>query len=110
MVRCITAILARLRQDRVASRVGSNPLATFLFGALAFGHLTADCQAQENYPARPITVIVPFAAGGPTDIVARIVKSRMSRNLGQPVLVENVVGAGGTTATIRAMRSPVLLQ
>ncbi|MGE0749572.1 MAG: tripartite tricarboxylate transporter substrate binding protein BugD [Variibacter sp.] len=61
--------------------------------------------AQAAYPTRPITVIVPFAAGGPTDTVTRIVGEHMSRTLGQQLVVENVVGAGGTTASTRAMRA-----
>jgi putative tricarboxylic transport membrane protein len=61
--------------------------------------------AQAAYPSRPITVIVPFAAGGPTDTITRIVGEHMSRTLGQQMVVENVVGAGGTTATTRAKRA-----
>jgi tripartite-type tricarboxylate transporter receptor subunit TctC len=61
--------------------------------------------AQSNYPNKDITIIVPFAAGGPTDVVARIVGKRMSRTLGQLVVIENVVGSGGTTAGIRAAKS-----
>ena len=61
--------------------------------------------AQSDYPRRPITVIVPFAAGGPTDVVARIVGDHMSRTLGQQLLVENIVGAAGTTASTRAARA-----
>jgi tripartite-type tricarboxylate transporter receptor subunit TctC len=71
--------------------------------ALAFNSHVAFAQA--NYPARPITLIVPFAAGGPTDIVARIVGEHMGRTLGQQLVIENVVGAGGTTATVRAAQS-----
>ena len=52
--------------------------------------------AQAAYPNKPITVIVPFAAGGPTDVVARLVGEHMSRTLGQQLVVENVGGAGGT--------------
>lgn len=52
--------------------------------------------SAEGYPTRPITVIVPFSAGGPTDTVARLVAESMTRTLGQQVLVENVGGAGGT--------------
>jgi tripartite-type tricarboxylate transporter receptor subunit TctC len=63
--------------------------------------LTAPALAQ-SYPTRPITMIVPFAAGGPTDIIARIVAEPMSRILGQQVVVENVAGAGGTTGITRA--------
>src|SRR5437588_3553576 len=55
----------------------------------------------QAYPARPITVIVPFAAGGPTDTIARIMAERMGRHLGQTVVVENVAGAGGTIAGMR---------
>jgi tripartite-type tricarboxylate transporter receptor subunit TctC len=62
-------------------------------------------QAQGSYPQRPITMIVPFAAGGPTDIIARIVGEHMSRTLGQQIVVENVAGAGGTTGITRAAQS-----
>ena len=55
-----------------------------------------------GYPERPITLIVPFAAGGSTDTVARIVGDHMAKSLGQPIIVENVPGAGGTTAINRA--------
>jgi len=57
------------------------------------------------YPERPITLIVPFAAGGPTDVVARIVGEHMSRTLGQQIVVENVAGAGGTTGSTRAAQA-----
>jgi len=71
-------------------------------GALAFcTHLAV---AQE-YPTRPITVIVPFAPGGPVDTISRIVTEHMSRTLGQPIVIENVAGAGGTTGSTRAMRA-----
>lgn len=74
-------------------------------GAFAMiGAATAPVQAQE-YPTRPITMIVPFAAGGPTDVVARLVGENMSKTLGQPIIIENVVGAGGTTGSIRAARA-----
>lgn len=61
--------------------------------------------AQSDYPTRPITVIIPFAAGGPTDTIARIVTEHMARTLGKAIVIENVVGAGGTTAATRAARS-----
>jgi tripartite-type tricarboxylate transporter receptor subunit TctC len=61
--------------------------------------------AAQDYPTRPITVIVPFAAGGPTDVIARIVADNMSKTLGQSLVIENVVGAGGTTGATRAMRA-----
>jgi len=64
-----------------------------------------DARAQD-YPTRMATVIVPFAAGGPADITGRIVADIFSRYLGQKFVVENVVGAGGTTGAIRAARAP----
>jgi tripartite-type tricarboxylate transporter receptor subunit TctC len=66
----------------------------------------ASAAAEASYPVKSITMIVPFAAGGPTDVVARIVADSMSVTLGQPIIIENVVGSGGTTAVIRAKRSP----
>ena len=59
----------------------------------------------ESYPSRPITVIVPFAAGGPTDVIARILAQHMRATLGQTVVVENVPGANGTIGVGRAARS-----
>src|SRR3954447_15506817 len=59
----------------------------------------------ENYPARTVTIIVPFAAGGPADITARIVADIFSRHLGQKFVVENVGGAGGTIGALRAARA-----
>lgn len=64
--------------------------------------LSGAAQAQA-YPDRPITMIVPFAAGGPTDIIARIVGDHMSKTLGKQVVIENVAGAGGTTGITRAL-------
>jgi tripartite-type tricarboxylate transporter receptor subunit TctC len=72
--------------------------------ALAILAGTAGATAQ-SYPSRPITMIAPFAAGGVTDIVARIVSERMKTSLGQPVIVENVGGAGGTLGVTRLHRA-----
>src|SRR4029453_3201281 len=66
---------------------------------------SAGLAAAQDYPTRPITIIVPFAAGGPTDVIARIVADNMSKTLGQQLVIENVVGAGGTTASTRAKRA-----
>jgi tripartite-type tricarboxylate transporter receptor subunit TctC len=100
----------------MTSRTGTETLVNFirilwttrvaalgLFGLL-LAPTTGLCRPQ--YPVRAITVIVPFAAGGPTDIVARIVSTHMATTLGQQIIIENVVGSGGTTAAIRAKRSP----
>ncbi|WP_082987949.1 Bug family tripartite tricarboxylate transporter substrate binding protein [Bordetella bronchialis] len=62
--------------------------------------------AAGAYPARPIVLIVPFAAGGPTDVLARVIAEGMSKDLGQPIIVENTPGAGGTVGTARAARMP----
>ena len=62
-------------------------------------------QAQP-FPSKPVTILVPFAAGGITDIVARVVGERMKTALGQSVIIENVGGAGGTIAVSRLHRSP----
>ena len=59
----------------------------------------------QSYPNRPVTIIVPFAPGGASDVVGRIVADYLSRALGQQFVIENVAGAGGTTGTIRAMRA-----
>ncbi|AMA56616.1 MULTISPECIES: tripartite tricarboxylate transporter substrate binding protein BugD [unclassified Bradyrhizobium] len=75
--------------------------------AAAFASLCtfiAPVEAQ-TYPTRSITMIVPFAAGGPTDVISRIVTGHMAQTLGQSIIIENVVGAGGTTATTRAARA-----
>ena len=75
-----------------------------LVALASLGTLAAPAEAQ-TYPTRSITMIVPFAAGGPTDVVARIVTAHMAQTLGQGIIIENVVGAGGTTATTRAARA-----
>src|SRR5436190_23746096 len=76
-----------------------------IFAGLAAGMLGGGAQAQ-TYPSRPITIVVPFAAGGPTDALARAISERMRVSLGQPILIENVTGAGGSIGVSRAVRSP----
>src|SRR5689334_8425309 len=63
--------------------------------------LCAAAAGAQDYPARSITVVVPFPAGGPSDVVARIVTDRMSKLLGQTLVIENVGGAGGTIGSGR---------
>jgi tripartite-type tricarboxylate transporter receptor subunit TctC len=67
--------------------------------------LCADAFAQ-SYPARPVRMIVPFAAGGPTDVIARVVAQKLSETWGQQVYTENIPGAGGNTGVALAARSP----
>src|SRR5258708_22632976 len=57
-----------------------------------------------DYPTRPITIIVPFPAGGPVDTLARLLAEPMRRSLGQPLVIENVGGAGGSIAAARVAR------
>jgi tripartite-type tricarboxylate transporter receptor subunit TctC len=77
-------------------------LAAVFAGLVALG---ASAASAQDFPTRNITLIVPFAAGGPTDTISRIVGEHMSRTLGQQIVIENVVGAGGTTGSTRAMRA-----
>jgi tripartite-type tricarboxylate transporter receptor subunit TctC len=61
--------------------------------------------SAQTYPDRPITLIVPYAAGGPSDVLGRLIGQSLSQSLGQTVLIENVGGAGGTTGAARAARA-----
>src|SRR5262249_1456665 len=70
-------------------------------GAAALPGISRIASAQA-YPARPVTIVVPFAAGASTDVSARIVGEYMARTLGQQFIIENVPGAGGTTGSTRA--------
>lgn len=78
---------------------------TVFAAALAATVAAMPVSAQTKYPERPITMVVAFAAGGPTDIIARIVGDHMSKTLGQQIVIENAAGAGGTTATARVATS-----
>lgn len=77
---------------------------TSIIAALAFAAMGATAVAQ-SYPTQPVTIIVPFTAGGPTDTVTRLIAQSMSRELGQQVVVENVGGAGGTLGAARAAQA-----
>src|SRR6478735_6233671 len=73
-------------------------------GAAALPAVSRFAWAQA-YPSRPITMIVPYAAGGPTDVIGRIVAEQMRVSLNQTVIVENVVGTYGSTSTGRVARA-----
>ena len=84
----------RLRAHAVRARI--------LFAGVAAASLLMDGVASaQTWPARPITIVVPFVAGGPTDVLARLLGEHIRAELGQPVLVENVSGAGGSIAVGR---------
>ncbi|MDB5533347.1 MAG: tripartite tricarboxylate transporter substrate binding protein BugD [Hyphomicrobiales bacterium] len=76
-----------------------------LVAALSLVALSATSSQAQDFPKRAITMIVPFAAGGTSDVIARAVAEQMSVALGQPIVLENVAGAGGSTALARAARS-----
>jgi tripartite-type tricarboxylate transporter receptor subunit TctC len=77
-----------------------------LLAAAASALAAPAVQAQQPpFPSRSITVVVAFAAGGPSDVIARLVAEGMSRDLGQPVVVENITGAGGTIGAARVAQA-----
>lgn len=77
-----------------------------IFGAALAGLLTlSGMAAAQEYPARAMTMVIPFAAGGPTDVLGRVIAARMSEILGQQVIVENVAGAGGMLGGDRVARA-----
>jgi tripartite-type tricarboxylate transporter receptor subunit TctC len=84
-------LLPRRLLDLAATAVVLLPIACFAWA--------------QAYPTRPVTMIVPFAPGGASDVVGRIVGEYLSRTLGQQFVIENVAGAGGTTGTTRTMRA-----
>src|SRR5450756_1144430 len=79
-----------------------NPMKrTILSTALAMLLALAGSASAENFPDRTLTMIIPFAAGGPTDVLGRVIAQRMGELLGQTVIVENIGGAGGMTGSKR---------
>lgn len=82
------------------------PKAAIVCGSLTIAALLAAASAHaQNWPTRPITWIVPFAAGGPTDALARTIADRVSREVGQSIIIENSPGAGGTIGAAKAARA-----
>src|SRR5215831_17032769 len=73
-------------------------------GAAAMPAMSRPLRAQA-YPTRPITIVYPFAAGGPGDVIARVIAEPMRASLGQPVIVENVPGVNGNIGTARVARA-----
>lgn len=83
----------------------NKPLNALLAAVMGAGLLLAGTANAQKYPDKPISLVVPFAAGGPTDTIARLLATNMSKTLGQTVVVENVAGAGGTVASAKVAKS-----
>src|SRR6266704_6056983 len=85
---------------------GEGVMRKTILGALIVILAFSNAAPAQNFPSRPITIIVPFSAGGPSGVLARILAERMKATLGEAVLIENVTGAGGSIGVGRAVRSP----
>jgi tripartite-type tricarboxylate transporter receptor subunit TctC len=83
----------------------NKPLNALLAAVMGAGLLLTGTADAQKYPDKPISLVVPFAAGGPTDTIARLLATNMSKTLGQTVVVENVAGAGGTVASAKVAKS-----
>ena len=81
------------------------PISTVRSGIAALAFVAGAIPAAGAFPERAITLIVPFAAGGPGDTVVRLIAAHMAGTLGQPIVVENAAGAGGTSAITRATQA-----
>src|SRR6195256_3115602 len=91
------AVMRRLEEMVIRRSIWTALIAMLVFGGSAFA---------ETFPSHPITIVVPFSAGGPSDAMARILAERMKVTLGEALVIENVTGAGGSIGVGRAVRSP----
>ena len=96
MARCILFALT----SRPASRI-----AAFVLAVTSAVLLSPSCASAQSYPTRPITIVIPAPSGGPGDIPARLLADPMKTSLGQPLVVENFAGAGGSIGVTRVVRS-----
>src|SRR5262245_25252683 len=78
---------------------------TVAASALVVCLLATGAASAQTYPDHPITMLVPLPAGGATDAIARVIQDAMAKSLGQPIVMENIGGAGGTIAAARASRA-----
>src|ERR1700720_3497272 len=80
-------------------------IARALAASIISALVTASGAAAQTYPNRPVTLVVAFAPGGADDATARILQDPLQRALGQPIIIENVAGAGGTLAAVKAAKA-----
>jgi tripartite-type tricarboxylate transporter receptor subunit TctC len=90
-----------MSQKTAAQQAGFATMRFKLLIAAVATVLAGPLQAQDTFPSRPITLIIPFAPGGGSDVIARIVGEEIGKSIGQPIVFENVAGAGGTTGLAR---------
>lgn len=100
---CPDAVIGNDRNDKEGKTMKRRAI---IAAAAAVASFTGHAAAQTAFPSRPLRLIVPFAAGGPTDVFARIVAQRLGDRLGQPVVVDNRAGAGGNIGADLAAKSP----
>src|SRR4051812_19923936 len=115
-IRCRRSRVRSIVTNRLTTRISSqrfpgrcsrrNEMRRGLWAALMALLSFGSAAHADKYPSHPVTIVVPFAAGGPSDAMARILSERMKVSLGEAVLVENVTGAGGSIGVGRAVRSP----
>lgn len=96
----------KLSFDNVSFSSRRRALGVSLLAVAAFGPSLAQAQSAASFPNKPVRLIVPFAAGGPTDITGRVIAEGLARKWGQAVVVENRAGAGGTVGATQVARSP----
>ena len=89
----------------IAFAVVSGSIASVIAPVLAVRPALAQAATAQTWPTRPLTMVAPFAAGGTTDAIARIVAEGLNSQLGQPVIVENIGGAGGMTGANRVAKA-----
>ena len=83
-----------------------NLMRSMFFVALTAVFAAAPAKAQDAYPAKPVRMIIPFAPGGPADLIARIVGQKMTEEFGKQFYIENHAGAGGNIGTALGARAP----
>src|SRR6478735_4456316 len=103
----LSCVLISAGSRRAPIRDGRRNMTKHFFGfAVALSLTSIGNASAQLYPSRPVTMIVPFGAGGPADAIGRIVAEGMRGSLGQPVVIENVVGASGTIGVGRVAGAP----